>query len=153
MQEPMFKALNMIVKLTRPAPAITELINGWYAGNSRTQITTFVPTGWSASQNIAKLYTDVVAKSCRTCHVALFKTRVPQTPANSTISWRSYAQFEADYNKIQNTYVCGNRSKPMPHTLITFKNFWKGTAPNRIVDALAGFSDEETNWTPFGSCQ
>jgi hypothetical protein len=142
-QEPSFKQLNLIVAASQPASAITDLVNGWYAGNSSTQISTYVPIGWQASPQKQGLYSNVVAKSCRTCHVAQ-----DSISSNSTISWLSYSQFQTKRISIQD-YVCGP-NKYMPHALITYKNFWLSASP-ASPQALAAFSAPD--WVAFGTCK
>jgi hypothetical protein len=142
LQEPSFKRLNEIVTDTKPAAAISDLIHGWYASGD-TQNNDFVPLEWKGDAQV-KLYKDVVARSCRTCHVAL-----ESSYSNSVMSWASYNQFQAEKGRIQ-SFVCG-RNKFMPHAFVTFSNFWLRD-DKKGPTALASFKD--TGWeTPFGDCK
>ncbi|MFI5104262.1 MAG: carboxypeptidase-like regulatory domain-containing protein, partial [Terriglobales bacterium] len=143
LQEANFKVLNQIVAASAPAGAITDLVNGWYAGNSATQITTYVPTGWTATPQKHDLYANVVAKSCRTCHVAQ-----DAVSNNSVISWLNYSMFQQKRGTIQ-AFVCG-ANKLMPQALVTYKNFWLSTTPSS-PQALGTFSAND--WASFGGCQ
>jgi hypothetical protein len=109
----------MHVKDTLPRTGIVDLVNGWYAGNSPTQITSFIPVGWTGSMAATDLYTKVVAPSCRTCHTA-------QTLDFLTYSTMSSSPF---YN------LCSASGKAMPHAYITYKNFrWLGgTGPSYLA--------------------
>jgi outer membrane protein assembly factor BamB len=146
-QEPAFKLLNQMVENSNPAPAIEDLIDGWYANNSPTENSNFVPTAWTVdlhgvpSPKIQNLYQTVVAGSCRTCHTAQ-----RSVSDNSTISWATYAEFQKERAVIQ-AFVCNPSSQNMPHALVTYNNFWLSNRPA----ALAAFSDG-TDWPPFGSC-
>ena len=68
-QEPAFKLLNQMVEKSNPAPAIEDLIDGWYANDSEIQNSSFVPPAWTVnlsnqpSPNIKNLYQTVVAGS------------------------------------------------------------------------------------------
>lgn len=135
-QEAAFKQLNEIVKTSQPATAIGELIDGWYAGNSATQITSYVPTGWPAGTQ--DLYRNVVAKSCRTCHVAI-----------SSLSWSTYESFWRHRGSI-GAQVCGS-AKQMPLALTTYLSFWLRTQPP-APNELAKFTGP--NWpTALGVCK
>lgn len=117
-------------------PAIKNLINGWYANDSPTQIASFVPVGWSGDS--ARLYSEVVAKSCRTCHVAL-----ETDPRTKGLSWISFEEFLHRRDDIINA-VCGDII--MPHANITFTNFWRSDRPA----TFASFST--TGWDAVGQC-
>jgi hypothetical protein len=140
-----FRQLNQIVLASKPAPGISELIHGWYdsnpPGKPQTQAA-FLPAGWSRDANTSRLYTGVVAPSCRTCHIAFrFQAHLPD------IDWTTYQQFALNASGIQ-AFVCGQR-KSMPHALITFRNFWQ-TSHTR---ELAQFAEPDPDaWEAFGSC-
>jgi hypothetical protein len=138
-QEDTFRQLNQMVLKTNPAPAISELISGWYSG-SATQNNGFIPPGWIGNE---PLYRDVVVRSCRTCHVAL-----DSSSSNSVVSWTSYDQFRGERSAIK-SLVCGSL-KNMPHAKVTYENFWlreNGGGPR----ALAQFAG--AGWRPIGTCQ
>jgi hypothetical protein len=141
-QEASFKRLNEIVTDTKPAPAISDLVSGWYR-SSAVQDNDFIPSDWKGDAQ-SKLYKNVVAKSCRTCHVALVSSY-----SNSVMSWTSYNQFQAEKGRIQ-SFVCG-KNKFMPHAFVTFSNFWLRDDKSGPA-TLASFKD--TNWDPpFGDCK
>jgi hypothetical protein len=136
LQEDAFRLQNEIVLKSNPAPAIADLIHGWYA-KGQLQDNNYIPPGWSGKET---LYRDVVATSCRTCHVAL-----DNSSQNSSISWTSYDQFQQDRPVIKN-YVCGKR-KIMPDAQVTYRNFWSAERSK----TLAAFS--AADWSPIASCQ
>ncbi len=111
--------LNQIVLDTNPALAIQELIRNWYpSANDDTPIN-FVPADWqvrepSSPVQPSTLYSDIVSKSCRTCHIAYAEHR------RST--WSTYAQFEAKKNKICDMVFAHPQ---MPHAQIPYNNFWR----------------------------
>jgi hypothetical protein len=123
-----FFELNQLVLRTKPSDAIKELITEWYFG-SREQNTNFVPINWEFSPfgtgglkrnppEVVNLYRQVVATSCRTCHVAL------------TPSFSSFEEFKRYGPQILNDVLRG-QPRTMPHAMTTFKNFWKSEAPHR----------------------
>ncbi len=136
-----FKALNNMVRNSNPAAGIKQLIEGWYAPSmSRsTQDTAFVPPGWKdankpADNTLPNFYLNVVAKSCRTCHVAFEP-------------FRNFSDFPGFYNYRSTTdaFVFGSATKFMPHASVTFKNFWN----EGVADKLAKFAyklDNNTDW-------
>ncbi len=149
-QERSFKKLNLRILETNPAPAVRELICGWYwpqgstpnptceandlrDGNARkTQNSAFVPTGWSAQPQHLELYNQVVKRSCRTCHVQ-------REEQDFAIDFNTFSEFEQKKGLIQlrvcrelHTPMDGKTSllKPdMPHARWTFLNFWLNPSP------------------------
>ena len=94
-----FRKLNAIVAATTTTPAIVDLINGWYGGAVNTVGATFnasyIPAGWSITPAQKKVYSQVVAPYCRTCHIgrgvggrsiscAPRMSRRPEPPSSST---------------------------------------------------------------------
>lgn len=143
-----FKALNQMVVASNPAPSITQVINTWYPGSSSTPVLTTPVSGWSGSPENS-LYLDVVAPSCRTCHVA----------RDGVLRFDTYDKFATQSPTI-NYLVCQdtppNRdNKRMPNAVVTYKNFWQ-SVPSRPAE-LAAFSHAATSgapaWVAFGSCQ
>lgn len=132
-QQGKFKALNLLVRDTNPLASITDLINGWYAGGSATQITSFVPPGWAAPASHADLYSRAVKPACRTCHVA----------QDGIINWTQYNDFDT-YSGFIRTLVCQQRV--MPHAKVTFERFWLSQNPNQPASVgAAGLSGWPAN--------
>ena len=77
-QSEAFFQLNQLVLATEvdPNSATSRLINGWYA-NGHVLDKEYVPTAWQladaqpATAGAAEFYKNVIAISCRTCHVSL----------------------------------------------------------------------------------
>ncbi len=144
------KGLNRTVLLdTTPTSGIAGLINGWYDSDADGNFDeldplcpldgTFVPIAWNPDPglpddqtNPAHLYRQVVATSCRTCHVAF--DPAPNANANA-LQWTEWQQFldVADGFNIIDFAVCDTvvGSRYMPHALVTWKNFWTSTNLNR----------------------
>jgi hypothetical protein len=112
-----FKQLNAIVWTTQPAKGITDLIHGWYAGDPAQSKVIFqiahVPDSWKG-EPCQTLYRQVIRSSCRTCHIA---------------SRRS--DFASNYGgfgpSMVDSKVYGEHS--MPHTLVTYRHFWRAGSP------------------------
>lgn len=130
-----FRALNQDqVLASQPATAIQNLVNGWYKAGTGVPDLTFAPLEWQDPQ-VVDLYRNVVALSCRTCHVAL----------RDDISWRTYDQFRIRQGLIRN-FVCRG-PRLMPHAKVTYLNFWSsGSRPAFLAD-FAG-----PGWTRFVTC-
>ena len=137
-QEPQFKGLNAGVHdVTRPTPAITELIEGWYGGArlpNAAEDDNFVVTGWTAPVDKSSLYTQVVKPSCRSCHI----TR------EGTISWAKWSDaannaFKESGGDIRRL-VCGP-NRLMPHAKVTYQNFWRSTNPHQPAALANGGLD------------
>lgn len=127
-QESNFKSLNDQVVASAPSPAIQDLIQHWYPGGVPPQNNTYVPPGWSVEPN---LYLQVVATSCRTCHIA----QPDNTSAGGTsgIDFTKYddAGTFADFKgRVFQSAFCGP-NKYMPHAKVTYENFWLSTSPAR----------------------
>ncbi len=124
-QEQAFRKLNRIVRDTNPTPAMSDLIDGWYAPNgvySETAVFdgSYVPSGWSSEST---LYREVVKPYCRTCHAA--------NAANTGIDFLSFSGFAA---RPIEYYVCDE--KLMPHAELTFQKFWNSPARAHLAGAL-----------------
>jgi hypothetical protein len=142
--EPAFKKQNTAVLETAPPAAIRQLIEGWYgAGLSRRSANDeFVPDRWkgqavgdgSTGLTSEKLYLNVV-RTCRTCHTALAQ------PTNN--SWSTYSGFERLLTR--SARVCsklyGDNQRDMPHTAISYLNFWRFKPPDLPPDYQMGGPD------------
>lgn len=141
-----YRAMNELVRdHTAPAAAIGELLDGWYGplGNplaGPAPDLSFVPPGFVGPAE-SGLYHDVVAPSCRTCHIA----------RGTGQDFNAYAG-ELDIRRSAIEYmVCGS-GKFMPNARLTFNNFWWSTNPHRPASLAAW--DDGANWTPaIGLCK
>lgn len=129
------------------AAAIPELINLWYPGNAGPQKddTSTVVAGWNTggagnpNHMDNRLYRDVFARACRTCHVAQ-----PYTGP----TFASAASFKAQINAVQSR-VCVE--KIMPHAQRTNDIFWTSINPN-----MPGFLEiygQQAGWPPAINAQ
>lgn len=135
-----FQRLNNFVAATNPQQAIKDLVTGWKDLQPTTAFNTnFTPLAWKGTPQQTSFYQQVVAKECRTCHVA-FGATDPDFGHN----WATYQQFQNDASAIQ-SYACG-ATKFMPHALITYRNFWLSVGPH-MPDVLA--NPGVAGWTPF----
>jgi hypothetical protein len=157
-----FERLNEFALATNPTRGIKELITGWYWRgklSSPNFNAGFVPDGWSTHPD---LYRNTVARSCRTCHVAI-------NSDNPAIDWTKYSDFKKDRGQVIRN-VCrpvpGFLDRRMPHAFMTYLNFWTKPSPTSTypAKALAEFSDPSSTgpsdppWKAFdhdpdpGSC-
>jgi hypothetical protein len=112
-QEAEFQILNDHAVYSAPRQSIQDLVAGWYSGGLP-QNSAFVPSGYSGAVQ-TNLYTNVVATSCRTCHIA--------QPNSTSTSSKDFATFTKFQNVVYHSIVCGP-TKYMPHAKVTFENFW-----------------------------
>jgi hypothetical protein len=141
-QEDKFRQLNAHVLAANPTSAITEMLTGIYQLNGQqvgpnnpmaTATDSFVPTGWNGSKAQQRLYTYVVKRYCRTCHVS------KESP---TIDWHRYIDFATD--GLVQPFVCPTAkslnnnfgTQYMPQSEMTTKNFWNSPARGDLVTAL-----------------
>lgn len=146
-QEADFKTLNLLVRDSDAArQPIKDLITRWYddgvVDNSPVRLPDVAPNDWNAAPQ-ADLYLDVVAVSCRTCHIAQ-----EQDDEFTEIDWNHYAPWVAERGSID-FFVCS--SKVMPHALATYNKLWLDTVPVHRPSALANFEDLP-DWPAFGTC-
>ncbi|WP_455203120.1 Ig-like domain-containing protein [Kaarinaea lacus] len=134
-QENQFKIFNETVLRTDPTSAQREVVEGWYGGpNLRANAFNggFVPQGWlppNAPANATQLYIQVVAPSCRACHI------MRGSSVQNDIDFASYDKFISYKHRIE-TLVYDEST--MPLALRTFDRFW---ANRFIPETLAEFLD------------
>jgi hypothetical protein len=131
-----FKRLNEFSLQAAPTKAISEIVNLWYNNPQKPYDSAAFPTGWATHPD---LYSGVVAKSCRTCHVAF----------GDTFDWASYSVFQLHRGTIKNFVCNGPATRQMAQALITYVNFWDSAAP-KPPDILGKFS--ASDWQSFGAC-
>lgn len=134
-QEDQFKIFNQTVLRTNPTAAQRELIEGWYGGSSLPANTFnggFVPDGWrppAAPDNATQLYLQVVARSCRACHVQRGSEQ------QSDIDFASYEKFISYKPRIEKLVF---DESTMPLARQTFGRFWENV---NIPETLAVYLD------------
>ena len=148
-QQAAFKTLNLeIVKgvsqATTTGDAIVEVIDtSFYHGGSATQLEDEVIAGWdpaNVNSNEHKLYRDVVARSCWTCHVA---------QPFSAPTFNTSADFDARISSVQDK-VCTRNI--MPHAQRTNDIFWQSLNPNMAV-FLELYGQTLPGWASAGAAQ
>ena len=127
---PALDALNMIVRHGNPTygggqngSAIAELIDGWYKSASFDP--TFVPNGWKGVALDESFYSNALAKSCRTCHVAF----------DTGVNWAVKSTFVGD-SDFHHFLVCEDGSRAMPNSILGYVNFWLSDRPQLFKNYL-----------------
>ena len=144
-QQPSFKRLNeLIVKgvseSTGTGNAIVEVIDAFYK-NSATQLEDAVIDGWAlGGVNASRLYRDVLARACRTCHIA--------EPFGAP-TFKDQASFDARISSVQ-ARVCSD--KIMPHAQRTNDVFWQSLNPN-MAAFLELYGQTKPGWVSAGTSQ
>jgi hypothetical protein len=148
-QEEAIYNLNQNVLNVNPNVAEQEVIAGWYAAG-HTLDKSYVPSSWQGRGSAAvSFYQNVVARSCRGCHVATVEGYNWDHYANIDITqYRGTANYDLAFtigcnSASANTVFRGNS---MPNSLVTFGRFWDsaGTAVDQpaITNAfLSGLGD------------
>jgi len=140
--------LNQNVLKTKANPAEVDLINGWYKTTGHTQKDDFFPEGTVHPD----FYLKVIARSCRTCHIA---QRDEGSIRDLTFSKPTKGGLSSA--SILKELVCGQtddllRAYAMPNSKVTFDLFWmsRGSAANDQPQLVAGMSEvnECTNPKP-----
>jgi len=133
-QQEAFRQLNALVKKAPRAPAIDNLINGWYSGNVNTAGATvpddtYIPAGWDIDKTSRNLYRHVYRKYCRMCHSA----QRYNDDYKDNLAFESFSDFQQKADEI-GRHVCGFHSMPnseVPYgayppqaTYARFAGFW-----------------------------
>jgi len=147
-QEAQIYELNQVVLKTNATAAATELINGWYE-SGKTVNKNYLPPSWRGRDQLSTdFYREVVAKSCRGCHVNLKSYNFDEYDHMTTTPYR---EVGPDFSY---TIGCEGanakyRSHSMPNSLVTFNRFWNsaGTAVDQPA-LLNAFSAQATGGDP-----
>ncbi len=114
-----FDKLNSGIKLTSPSKAVAALVDGLKGNGFKTW---FPNPGWQAPAPTG-LYRDVMAVSCRACHV---------TRAN--LEFDVFADFDSiskiNGKNLNKTYPQVAQKLRMPNSLRTFSVFWGSATAN-----------------------
>jgi hypothetical protein len=114
--------LNQNVLKTNPNPAEMDLIDGWYKTTGHTQKEEFSPPGTVNPD----FYLKVIARSCRTCHIA---QRDKDSIRDLTFSRPGQGGLADLGASILKELVCGQtddllQAYAMPNSKVTFDLFW-----------------------------
>jgi len=126
-QEQQIYFLNQNVLKTAPTPAAQQLIAGWY-GSGQVLNKNYVPASWQAQGSTAQtFYKEVIARSCRSCHVAMLEPYNFDHYANAAPFAANSRLSDAGFDIGAN--VCGGsaqfaRDHMMPNSLVTFNRLW-----------------------------
>jgi len=126
-QEEAIYLLNQNVLHAGPTPAEQDLIGGWYA-NGHTLDKNYLPLSWQGQGSIAtSFYQDVLARSCRSCHVAMMEGYNFDHYQNIALGTTNNRFSDVGFDMAIN--VCGGsnqivRDHMMPNSLVTFNRLW-----------------------------
>jgi hypothetical protein len=147
-QEEAIYHLNQNTLNAGPTVAEKDLIAGWYAkGIGQCTVKwvhvldeSFVPPSWQGISTAATdFYTNVNARSCRTCHVAMIEDYNLDHFANVTPGGSNNRFPSLDDDLRMN--LCGGsgqfeRDHMMPNSLNTFNRFWLSDVPQANTAGL-----------------
>jgi hypothetical protein len=152
-QEEAIYHLNQNVLKADPNQAEMAVIKGWYA-SGHTQNLEFSPFGLNVPDAFRTFYRNVIAKSCRTCHIA-------QRDQDS-IRDLNFSKFMVNQGKpgelnpdILKALVCGQtndllQAYAMPNSAVTFDLFWlsRGSSndqPQQVGSKVGGCTNPPPN--------
>lgn len=148
-QQAAFRRLNEIVKIAPPpdpldlsSDLIEVLFNRWYTGPitpPALQVENAVVPSWDTDARRTNFYSSVVAKSCRTCHIASPFARFRfEQPGSVGVG------IDGNIDAVQNR-VCSEHV--MPHARRTHDLFWTSVRPNQPAQLQAyGDSSGLSQW-------
>ena len=144
-QEEAIYNLNMNVLNAGPTNSIASLVAGWYK-NGHVLDKTYLPASWGGPAKLpltpmGDFYVNVVARSCRGCHVALpdafsFETGPPI--GNWTLTSPPDVFDAACYGAPQ-------PSGQMPNSQVTYDGFFASDQPTRMTNYLQTIVPNETS--------
>jgi hypothetical protein len=147
-QQLAFKRLNEIAKIAPvpdptdpPSSVVSDLFDVWYPGAATTQVQNAVPVLWNTDALHRNAYINIVAKACRTCHVANLAPNLRfERPGSSG--------FDGQLGPIQ-LRVCLDHV--MPHARRTHDLFWTSINPSQAAqlqafgDTISAFGWQDVN--------
>jgi hypothetical protein len=136
-QQQAMKDLNDLVKLTHTqdptsisaTPVIPEMIDGMYTPPPPLpeQDENFVVAGWNSQPIQQGMYRDVIARTCRTCHVAnIFGDSAGAFP----LTFDQRTQYTDVLGKAESR-VCTQHV--MPHAVVPHRLFWQSIGPSMLA--------------------
>jgi hypothetical protein len=126
-------------KQPNQAKAFDNLFNGWYPNNSPAFNSTWVPQTVYKTSDSQFFYLNVVARSCRTCHIAInsanFELDDPVTAffhsvLRNYVCGESLATYTADPSKVDPEGSAS--SYLMPNSRVIFDRFWLSDRPSTV---------------------
>jgi hypothetical protein len=123
-----FAALNQMIAATSPTPAMLEVIDGMFS-SSVAHDPGFVPAGWRDSPRDTRLYREVIAPYCRSCHNTFDKGQ--HDPA----AFATAADLRAKANGVAYR-ICTADSRGMPTAEATAAGFFRSGARGLLLTWL-----------------
>lgn len=148
-QQDQLYGLNQNVLKTNATVGAQELIAGWYSAGGTSVDKNYVPASWRGRDQLTTdFYREVVAKSCRGCHVNMSAYNFDHYDNLAVTPYR-YVGPDFVYTIGCNGANATYRSHSMPNSLVTFNRFWNsaGTAADQPA-LLNAFSVQATGGDP-----
>jgi hypothetical protein len=143
-QEPVFKRLNQLVYQTDLIlnDDARELILGWYGGTigkpgefpSTTFQGQFVPPGWRNTDSSIQLYRQVIAKSCRTCHISSSSTQTAPAYTFGMATELTFGNSGKFSNNAGRALIDVCQQNTMPNAEQTLGLFWQGAGRPQFLN-------------------
>jgi hypothetical protein len=119
-QEPQFRALNRLVGQAAPTAGVRDLIGGLFPANNAAYDPAWVPPGWRAKPGEARVYREVIAPYCRSCHVSF-------DDANEQLVFATADSVRSRGSALM-THLCGEGPLGMPAAEQTTRAFFDSPA-------------------------
>lgn len=153
-QQATFKTLNNFVRLVEAkngddfaSEAITTLIDEWYKDGQVAPNKNYVPAGWDTDADDRTFYLEILARSCRTCHIAHIRSGRDRQDGNFERGLESVSPRSMLFDS-----VCGKTkdlsfNHSMPNALVPAYRLWHTSQRNILID----YADKKTT-TGVSSC-
>ncbi len=149
-QQAAIKGLNLNVLQSGPTVAISELVQGWYAGGGNLFNKDYLPASWRSRPTIDQdFYRRVYGPYCRTCHVAF----------TESLNFDHYANVNDNVIRLLATTCQYSmsfwRTKSMPNSLRTFDLFWgtKDSANDALRATAAFIGAQDPSFADLTTCR
>jgi hypothetical protein len=128
-QEDKLRGLNRLVANAAPTSAVREVIEGIFPVTDTPYDPMFIPAGWNASPRDARVYREVVAPYCRSCHASF--ENGPNDPS-------TFATAESLRGRGSSALLrmCGPGPRGMPTAEATTASFFSSSARALVLQWL-----------------
>jgi hypothetical protein len=128
-QEESFRRLNRLIAAAAPTAGVTEAIEGMFPLANTPYDPAWIPPAWDTSPRDARVYREVVAPYCRSCHMAFENGPADLATFTTPDSFRSRGASSL-------TRTCGNGPRGMPTAEMTTLQFFNSSARPLMLEWL-----------------
>lgn len=126
-QQEAFRNLDRLIMSAGATDAVGELVTGMFGGPAYDE--SFVPSGWSTTASDRRVYREVIAPYCRSCHVSF------QRGAGDSGTFASADSLRRAASSVVSR-ICGAGPKGMPAAEATARDFFASPARGLLLTWL-----------------